>query len=61
MYSIVDGSFDIFKDVVGASSQDNSGQFAVLSISLEDHDLFRCDFLDGNVVRGTSLIRGGCF
>jgi len=34
---IIDGSFDIFEDVVGASSQDDGREFTVIGISSEDN------------------------
>lgn len=59
MDSVINGPLDIFEDVGGASSENNRGQFAVLSISLEDNNTLRGDFLDTDIVGTTGLIGSG--
>lgn len=59
MYSVVDGSFDVLEDVGGAASEDDGGQFAVGSVALEDHQLFRGDFFNSDVVGSSHLVGGG--
>ena len=61
MHSIINSSLDIFKNVGGASSQNDGRKLAVSGISSEDDHLFRGDLLHSDVIRSTSFIRGGGF
>lgn len=58
MDTIIDGSFDIFKDVGGAASEDDGRQLAVIGVSLEDHNLLGCDFLDTDIIGAAGLVWG---
>ena len=57
--SVVNGSLDVFEDVGGASPEDDRGQLAVLSISLEDNHPLGGDFLDTDVIGTAGLVGSG--
>ena len=59
MNSVINGSFNIIKKVVGAASDHQSGESAiVLIISSEHSDSVAADLLDVNAGSVTELVRG---
>lgn len=59
MDSVINGPLDIFEDVGGASPENDRGQLAVLSISLEDNNPLRGDFLHTDVIGTAGLVGSG--